>query len=451
MNGILNEADRAKRREGEVKSINEKQRELSEKAHRRDRWLFDRLSHIQYELSDEERQKIDKFWSPYGFVYQNEPNTQRIFAEQSGIFDVSYIGYGLHYYLLGNTWWDSTWYAIRDKYYLKSFFPNVGHPHNIIAKSFGCYLADDGRIISEEIAIEKVREFLCSGQGIVIKPSGKTGSGENCFFIENKMEIEDIRQMFSIFSNNFVCQNIVKNHPSYMIQGVKSNNTVRVVTFYWKGKVYLAGALMKFGVEDIHVDNWAKGGIVVRMNEDGVLEGTGVTKRGVHVQQHPKGMLFAGHKCYRGRELQEKAIELHEYIHQCGHIGWDMTVDENGEIILIEANLCADSEMAQAVGVHTFKNEKIAKDVLDDSLFARKATMDWNYREYVDHIVLTKYGGVKHTCVDVPKSIKGKAISEIWNSAFEDQDYKEIHIPCGIKFSEENFRQKNRECILTRY
>ena len=116
------------------------------------------------------------------------------------------------------------------------------------------------------------------------------------------------------------------------------------------------------------------------------------------------------------------------------YISWDFTVDEAGDIVFIEMNSPGGSEVIQCLGINSYINSSLVKKVLDNCLYFRKATLNWDYREYSDHILLLEYCGRGKKAV-VPKTIKGKRVTLIAGSAFNRSAVTEVVKPESVSFA----------------
>lgn len=218
-------------------------------------------------------------------------------------------------------------------------------------------------------------------------------------------------------TTNFVCQEILKNHPSFNV-GEKSLNTMRVVTLFYKGQVEFVGAAFRMSTGN-RVDNWDAGGIVCPIDKEGKLGSFAVNGRGVVFNKHPNGFVFNGHILFRGKEVIELAIKCHKRITQQKYISWDFTVDEKGNIVFIEMNSPGGSEVLQCLGINAYINQEIAKEIYDDYIYLLKANLHWNYREHANYVILLKYYG-RENQVTIPDQINGKPVTLVIGGAFSE-------------------------------
>lgn len=306
-------------------------------------------------------------------------------------------------------------------------------------------------ILTEEEAVQKTKEILDIEQELILKPALESGCGQSISFLNSNMSREEILTAFKKLKTNYVCQKIIKNHPSYAAPNKNSLNTLRICTIHYKDEILLAGSVFRMGISG-RVDNWGAGGLLCKVDEFGVCGQYAVTEKGKKVFVHPNGFEFAGHKLYRADEAQELAKKCHKMIPQQKYISWDFTVDDMGELIFIEMNSPGGTELIQSCGMNAYVNKEIAKEIFDDYFINRffyvKANYDWNYREFSDHVSLLQYAGDEKDIV-VPQKIEGKEVRIVYADAFKNvTDIEKITIPKTIFFNE--YQLKNRNIILNR-
>ena len=126
-------------------------------------------------------------------------------------------------------------------------------------------------------------------------------------------------------------------------------NTCRIFTYRHVGTrdyVYL-GAVVRFGGKGSFRDNASSGGGFCKVDENGHI-GDSI----YHYKNFNKGSLredkgIDNLVIPKFKEMIECCFTLHQGLPYNDLIGWDMTLDENGEIVLVEYNYAADAELIQ--------------------------------------------------------------------------------------------------------
>ena len=115
-------------------------------------------------------------------------------------------------------------------------------------------------------------------------------------------------------------------------------------------------------------------------------------------------------------------------------MSWDIAIDENGEPLLIEMNPRGDIVVYQVFGNLPFgeRTQEILDEYLLTLFYNRGADWYWDYKEYHDHVILTKYAWDRET-VRVPEKINGKLVTGIEAGCFTGQRIRRVVIPGSVK------------------
>lgn len=140
-----------------------------------------------------------------------------------------------------------------------------------------------------------------------------------------------------------------------------SINTIRLVTVYDvnSNDVVVLGCLLRVGINNMNVDNWAVGGLLIGVDtEKCTLKRYGFYKPsfGTKVEQHPNShIVFDGYIIPYLKEAIDQAKEFHRRLYGIHSIGWDIGITDNGPVF-IEGNDNWEISMLQ-VGNHGLKKE----------------------------------------------------------------------------------------------
>lgn len=136
-------------------------------------------------------------------------------------------------------------------------------------------------------------------------------------------------------------QQRIEQHPEVAALHASSINTVRLITFCRHGHATLFSAASRIGTHGKSVDNWAAGGLIVRIDPaTGELRGEGFYKPGYggRAAIHPDtGVKFEGYAIPYFREALEVVTRMHEALPGIHSIGWDVAISTDGPVI-IEGN-----------------------------------------------------------------------------------------------------------------
>lgn len=139
--------------------------------------------------------------------------------------------------------------------------------------------------------------------------------------------------------SEFVVQRLVNQSNETKIFNSSSLNCMRITTLNLNGKISVCTRALKCGSENSIVDNigTGKNGVAVGINEDGSLCTYGYYGNGERTTIH-NGVEFHGRSIKNFDKIIDKAKELHSVNSVCKIIGWDLALDENDDIVLIEGN-----------------------------------------------------------------------------------------------------------------
>lgn len=223
-----------------------------------------------------------------------------------------------------------------DKNFTDLLFPDVCRPKTVVRYEKGLFLNDGYNIISENEALR-----LCENHDeLVIKPSARSGGGKGVLFWKpEKTGVEDFPANFKT-NKSYVVQELVRQHPLLSKLHSESLNTIRLITFLWKGEVVVLSSFIRMGVGGSKIDNAHAGGIFCGIEEDGSLQKYAVDYKFSIYETHPQGTVFQGfvipnyNKCV---EMVKKIAPRMARIAKM--ISWDVAINEDGEPVLLESNM----------------------------------------------------------------------------------------------------------------
>lgn len=78
----------------------------------------------------------------------------------------------------------------------------------------------------------------------------------------------------------------------------------------------------------------------IAIDDEGFLRGNAMTEFMTVYEKHPdSGIVFDGYKINGYAKVVDAALRMHKMLPELGSFAWDMTIDETGEPLLIEANI----------------------------------------------------------------------------------------------------------------
>lgn len=258
---------------------------------------------------------------------------------------------------------------LENKNLLSALFGNaikdgvVRIPKTYVMCIKGRFFDGSGKPVSESRVLKILKEIHSVDGEAVMKVTVDTNSGRGVRMLhldagdkENNTFAQTIKKVFSEMGTDFVIQEKIIPHPALKYIYAKSINTVRVITYITKEKVCVAPLTLRIGRGGATVDNAHAGGIFIGIDEDGKLLKEAFTDRRERFLSHPDtGVLFEGYQLPCMSQVRQAAIDLHQQIPIFNFVSWDLTVDQEGRVVLVEANLHSQSlwfpQMAHGRGV----------------------------------------------------------------------------------------------------
>lgn len=294
-------------------------------------------------LTREQKRAINAYYKEnYG---KRIPYTyHRLFTAFTGNFDEKYIPEMLYAPCLERFLTDLSFGRVFTNKNTLSIFArgmNVKMPQNIVVCNNGFYYDGYMNKISEEESLTLVNNI---GKVFIKKTTDSCG-GNGCFiadFVDGVDRISNMTttQLLASLGTDFCLQEILVCHESIRKIYPNSVNTFRVISYIMENKVYFCPVIMRMGRGGSVMDNASAGGIFIAVDNDGTLHKTAFTEYGEPFNVHPDTQIvFEGQKIEHLDKIFEVAEKMQLAIPQVRVVNWDFTINQDGEPILIEANM----------------------------------------------------------------------------------------------------------------
>lgn len=262
--------------------------------------------------------------------------------------------------------------SYTDKSMLNRLFPDVRQPETVVKNMAGSYYNGKDEPISREEA-----EALCLvEEHLIFKPTIESGGGKDIqFFDKGEMPDGRVSELFDKLEVNFIAQRIVQQHPDLSRVNASTLNTIRVVSFRFKGEVTILSAILRIGSSKARVDNVSAGGFGCPVNPDGSLWERAVSKKSKWIDETENGIKFKDISIPNYDKVIETIKKIHNRMPYFGIIGWDFAVDADGEPVLIEFNLRPGLNQ---IGSKQPTFGDMTKEVLDE-VFLKKSMKGFVY------------------------------------------------------------------------
>ncbi len=316
-------------------------------------------------LSKDQKKQIKEFWAPYCKV---SPKWALYYSSKNDKFDPRYIPNTLYYTKIDQYFnARKLGYGFNDKNYYSRIFPNVKQPKTIV-RNIGGVLFDKDYL---QICISDAINLVTSESEVIVKPSQESGSGRGIQFYK----CGQVKQIEALLNDsnekNYIVQAIVNQHPLLEQVHPGSLNTIRICSLLLDDGVHILSSVLRMGVNKSRIDNVTAGGISAAINADGKLDRYAYTYySGERFEKHPQGLVFDGYQIPSYNLVIEKVKVLAQTIGNFRLVSWDMAVDADGDVILIEANM-----RKGGINLHQFDNGPLFGDLTNrvlDEVFGNK-------------------------------------------------------------------------------
>lgn len=230
--------------------------------------------------------------------------------------------------------------SYSDKNMNDMHFYDIKQPKTLLRYIDGFFFNSKYSIITKEEA----RSLLENAGKCVIKPATDSGGGQGIIFLDDKQEYN----FDSIFSGskNLLVQEFFYQHPSLKRLHESSVNTIRVLSLVWKGQVVILSSVMRMGMNNKQVDNLSAGGMYCGIDENGQLAKNAFANYkgsmdSVYTQHPNSGVVFENYQIPNFDKIVDAVKRVAPRFCRIGKmIAWDFCIDESGEPVMIETNMC---------------------------------------------------------------------------------------------------------------
>ncbi|HWF59329.1 MAG TPA: sugar-transfer associated ATP-grasp domain-containing protein [Nitrospira sp.] len=155
------------------------------------------------------------------------------------------------------------------------------------------------------------------------------------FFTRESFSIEQIQRL-----GNGLFQRVIQPHGLFAEFARDSVATVRITTVYEdNGDVSVRACYLRLGSEnETHVQSWTQIRVPIHI-EGGAFHDMGYTAKWLETRIHPTShVAFAGNAIPAFTACVRTVTELHQKVPYARCIGWDVTVDREENVRLMEWN-----------------------------------------------------------------------------------------------------------------
>ncbi len=252
-------------------------------------------------------------------------------------FDTRFIPLDIQYCFIDN-WFNDTESALHldDKNMYDLYFHDVNRPVTVGRIIGGAYF--DSRY--NRITLAELVDRCVKVQRVIMKPTVMSSTGNGIVFWD-VAEGAAFLESFLIKHKNYIIQELIIQHEDMNRLYRGSVNSIRIVTCCIDENPVVLSGVVRMGANGCKLDNSGKGGLFCGIHDDGSLKKYGYSKDGKTFVKHPEGGVFADCRIPNYSQCKEQCLTLSNRFYRISKlISWDFAVDQNGNPMLIEVNLC---------------------------------------------------------------------------------------------------------------
>ncbi|MFN6429965.1 hypothetical protein EUCA11A_29070 [Eubacterium callanderi] len=196
---------------------------------------------------------------------------------------------------------------------------------------------------------EKAKEFVFSQKNLFAKcPNGMFGKGIELI---KTCEIEDYDEFYKKgLEKKLLFEEVLTQHPELAAFNNTSINSLRIVTLVCADdSVKIMAAVLRLGRKGKIADNFHHYGIAALIDIDtGIVYTVGVDREWKRYVKHPdSGKAIVGFTIPNWYEIIKVVEQAAKVVPEVRYVGWDVTIKNDGSIVLIEGNPGADPDVTQ--------------------------------------------------------------------------------------------------------
>lgn len=311
-------------------------------------------------LNDAQKREIRSFYKKHNIENVNT-KWHEFYSDCNGNYAVGYVPENLFYVKIEPAFNSTLFFpALADKNLIEKLFVNIKQPETVIKNSNGFFF-HNGKLTT----FDKAVEHCGISEKMIIKPTIDSWGGKNVLLFSgqnddviNKLSIEGL---FRDYKKNFIVQKVVEQHPDMSKLNSTSLNTLRVMTFLSGTETIILSIVIRIGRKGAITDNASSGGISCGVKSDGSLNEIGFDNSGTPFTMTDSGIKLKDVQLEFIEKIRTSAKLLHFEMPYFKIISWDLAIDVNGDVILIEHN-----DLGQEINFHQLNNGPVLAPLLEE-------------------------------------------------------------------------------------
>ena len=224
-----------------------------------------------------------------------------------------------------------------DKNIYTDLFPNVRQPLTVVKNMHGHFYHN-----GVEVTLDEAVDIVAAYQGeMMIKPTVETCNGDGVDQITD-VNPSSLRDLFSRYGINFIVQEKARQHPDLQRVNPTSLNSMRLYTYRPLGgdcEFLYPYSMLRFGGKGAVKDNTSKGGGTCLIDREGHVDDRVFRFQSMEVSSLKRETGVENLVIPSYHKVIETLLTMHRRLPYFDFVGWDVTVDPDGEPLFIEFNL----------------------------------------------------------------------------------------------------------------
>lgn len=312
-------------------------------------------SHVKMvNLTIEQKKSIQNYFTP---IIGRKVSTKwhRLLTSLTKTFNPEFLPFDIYHILIEKL---SPWKYTKildDKNLYRQLFKDFKIPERIIESSLGNILIIENQKVKKGASIYEAINYSLNLGDCIIKPSINSSAGNGIIKVNFRNGIDTISgipitNIFSKIGKNYTIERIIQENNNLKVLNPDSCNTLRVHTYRNpKGEIFYVSSFIRMGRKGNFLDNAGKGGICCKINDSGKLENncSWTSTTWSYVSHSDNGIELNGYVIENFEEIKSVALRAHSVIPYFDFIGWDLAIDEENKIVIIEYNPNPDMRLDQ--------------------------------------------------------------------------------------------------------
>lgn len=230
--------------------------------------------------------------------------------------------------------------ALENKAMIDVYAPEIPFPVCFF-KCISGIIWKDAQVVEKGLA--SVAEYLLDNHidKFIVKPTTDTGCGKGVVLIDKEKQNvgkDYLIDLLQSYGTDYAIQEVIQQNQITKALNPTSVNCCRVTTL-WLGGRFDYSTILKFGKKGSSVDNW-NSGYLVGVSKDGAVNQDAFDSRLNKVSVTDCGVKFGGLQLPIFEDMVACLKRWHlKYFPHVGIVGWDVIVDNQNQIRVIETNL----------------------------------------------------------------------------------------------------------------